>query len=111
VLTKVYKDYTPPLPGDYVWFIQHFGLLGSDGVIPAAKKAIPRQYWFINKKYYDSKFGFAPTGISNQFSLNQIPDLDREMTDPYVIARIERLSSKTKAVINFKVDVEYQSVF
>lgn len=111
MLTKVYKDYTPPLPGDYVWFIQHFGLLGSDGVIPAAKKAIPRQYWFINKKYYDSKFGFAPTGISNQFSLNQIPDLDREMTDPYVIARIERLSSKTKAAINFKVDVEYQSVF
>jgi hypothetical protein len=50
VLTKVYKDYTPPFGGDYVWFIQHFGLSGSDGVIPAAKKAIPRQYWFINKK-------------------------------------------------------------
>jgi hypothetical protein len=94
--TKVYKDYTPPFGGEYVWFIQHFGLLGSDGVIPADKKAIPRQYWFINKKYYDSKFGFAPTGISNQFSLNQIPDLDREMTDPYVIARIEAAFIKDK---------------
>ena len=94
--TKVYKDYTPPFGGEYVWFIQHFGLLGSDGVIPADKKAIPRQYWFINEKYYDSQFGFAPTGISNQFSLNQIPDLDREMTDPYVIARIEAAFIKDK---------------
>jgi hypothetical protein len=63
--------------------------LGSDGVIPADKKAIPRQYWSVNGKYYESMSAFAPTGILDQFSLNQTPDLKREMTDPYVIERIK----------------------
>jgi hypothetical protein len=43
---KVYKHGSNEQ--EYAWFIQHFSLLGSDGVIPADKKAIPRQYWFIN---------------------------------------------------------------
>jgi hypothetical protein len=86
---KVYKDHTPPFGGEYVWFIQHFGLLGSDGVIPADKKAIPRQYWFISGKYYESTFAFAATGIPNQVCLNQTPDLEREMSDPYVIEKIK----------------------
>jgi hypothetical protein len=85
--TKVYKH--EPDEHEYAWFIQHFTLLGSDGVIPADKKAIPRQYWLVNGKYYESTFAFAPTAILNQFSLNQTPDLKREMTDPYVIERIE----------------------
>jgi hypothetical protein len=86
---KVYKDYTQALGSEHVWFIQHFTLLGSDGVIPADKKAIPRQYWFVNGKYYESTSAFAPTGIPNQFYLNQTPDLRQEMTDPYVIERIK----------------------
>jgi hypothetical protein len=74
---------------EYAWFIQHFSLVGSDGVIPADKKAIPRQYWFINGKYYESITAFATGGIPNQIHLNQTPDLEREMTDPYVIERIK----------------------
>jgi hypothetical protein len=84
---KVYKH--DPNEQEYAWFIQHFTLLGSDGVIPAHKNAIPRQYWFVNGKYYESKTAFIPTGISNQFSLNQTPDLEREMTDPHIIERIK----------------------
>jgi hypothetical protein len=87
--TKVYKDYTPPFGGEYVWFIQHFSLLGSDGVIPADKKAIPRQYWFVDGKYYESTFALASTGSPNLFSLNQTPDFKHEMTDPYVIEKIK----------------------
>ena len=93
---KVYRDYTLPFGGEYVWFIQHFGLLGSDGVIPADKNAIPRQYWFVSGKYYESTSAFAPTGIPNQFSLNQTPDLKQEMTDPYVIERIKDAFGKDK---------------
>jgi len=86
---KVYQDYTPPFGGEYVWFIQHFGLLGSDGVIPADKKAIPGQYWFVNGKYYESTIAFGPTGIERHFYLNQTPDFEHEMIDPYVIERIK----------------------
>ena len=86
---KVYKDYTPPFGGEYVWFIQHFGLLGSDGVIPADKKAIPRQFWFVSGKYYESKSVSISTGDPRQFCIAQAPDLEREMTDPYLIQRIE----------------------
>lgn len=86
---KVYKDYTPPFGGEYVWFIQHFGLLGSDGVIPADKRAIPTQYWFANGKYYESINAFGPTGIERHFYLNQTPDFGQEMTDPCLIERIE----------------------
>ena len=86
---KVYKDYTPPFGGEYVWLIQHFSLLGSDGVIPADKKAIPRQYWFVNEKYYESVIALGPTGIERHFYLNQTPDFEQEMTDPYVIERIK----------------------
>lgn len=85
---KVYKDYTPPFGGVYVWFIQHFTLLGSDDVMPADKRAIPRQYWFINGKYYESTSAFTPTANSNQFGISQTPDLEREMNDLYVIKRI-----------------------
>jgi hypothetical protein len=93
---KVYKDYTPPFGGEYVWFIQHFTLLGTDGVIPADKKAIPSTYWFINGKYYESTTAFAPTGISNQIQLNEVPNLERELTDPYVIERIKAAFLKDK---------------
>ena len=86
---KVYKDYIPPFGGEYIWFIQHFGLLGSDGVIPADKQAIPGQYWFVNGKYYESKIEFRPTGIERRFYLNQTPDFEQEITDPYVIERIK----------------------
>jgi hypothetical protein len=86
---KVYKDYTPPFGGEYVWFIQHFGLLGSDGVIPADKKAIPRRYWFIKEKYYESTIAFEPTGIEGHFYLNQTPDFEQEITNPYIIERIK----------------------
>lgn len=57
--TKVYKHGQDEQ--EYAWFIQHFSLLGSDGVIPAGKKAIPRHYSFINGKYYESMtaFGFV----------------------------------------------------
>ena len=75
---------------------QRHSELGSDGVIPADKKAIPRQYWFIKGKYYESMTGFASTGIPNRFCLNQTPDLDREMTDPYVIERIKDAFLKEK---------------
>jgi hypothetical protein len=84
---KVYKHGSKEQ--EYAWFIQHFTLLGSDGVIPADKKAIPTQYWFISGKYYDSKSAFEPAGSPNQICLNQTPDLEREMTDPYVIERIK----------------------
>src|SRR5260370_5414580 len=86
---KVYKDYTPPFGGEYVWFIQHFSLLGSDGVIPSDKEAIPRQYWFVNHKYFESKSTSVFTRISHQFCIAQTPDLEREVTDPYIIKRIE----------------------
>lgn len=92
--TKVYKHGSNE--PEYAWFIQHFTLLGSDGVIPADKKAIPRQYWFVNGRYYESTSAFAPTGILNQFSLNQTPDLKREMTDAYVIERIKDAFIKEK---------------
>jgi hypothetical protein len=93
---KVYKDHTPPSGGEHVWFIQHFGLLGSDGLIPADKKAIPRQYWFITGKYYESTLAFGSTGIPSQIYLNQTPDLKQEMTDPYVIRRIKEAFVKDK---------------
>lgn len=93
---KVYKDYTPPFGGEYVWFIQHLGLLGSDGVIPADKRAIPRQYWFVNQKYYESIIAFGPTGIERHFYLNQTPDFEQEVTDPFLIQRIEAAFLKDK---------------
>lgn len=85
--TKVYKHGQDDQ--EYAWFIQHFSLLGSDGVIPADKKAIPRHYWFINGKYYESMTAFGSSGNPNQIYLNETPDLEREMTDPYVIERIK----------------------
>jgi hypothetical protein len=88
VFVKVYKDYAPPFGGPYVWFIQHFTLLGSDDVMPADKRAIPRQYWFIKGKYYESMSTFTATGIPNQFQISQTADLEKEMTDPYVVQRI-----------------------
>jgi hypothetical protein len=81
---------------EYAWFIQHFSLLGSDDVIPADKRAIPRQYWFINGKYYESTTAFASGSSPNQICLNQTPDLEREMTDPYVIERIKMAFLKDK---------------
>jgi len=91
---KVYKH--GPDEQEYAWFIQHFSLLGSDGVIPADKKAIPRQYWFLNGKYYESTTAFASNGSPYQLYLNQTPDLDREMTDPYIIERIKDAFVKDK---------------
>lgn len=85
---KVYKS-NEPREQEYAWFIQHFTLLGSDGVIPADKKAIPRHYWFISGKYYDSTLAFAFAGTPNQVHLNEAPDLKQEMTDPYVIEKIK----------------------
>lgn len=58
-------------------------------MIPADKRAIPRQYWFIKGKYYESMTAFASSGNSNQIYLNQAPNLEREMTDPSVIERIK----------------------
>jgi hypothetical protein len=81
---------------EYAWFIQHFSLLGSDGVIPADEKAIPRQCWFIKGKYYESMTAFGSTGNPNQIYLNQTPDLDQEMTDLYVIERIKAAFLKDK---------------
>jgi hypothetical protein len=92
--TKVYKH--GPDEQEYAWFIQHFTLLGSDGVIPADKKAIPRQYWFINGKYYESTIAFGSSGGPHRIYLNQAPDLEREMTDPYVIERIKAAFIKDK---------------
>jgi hypothetical protein len=86
---KVYKDYTPPFGGEYVWFIQHFGLLGSDGVIPADKKAIPRQYWFVKGKYYESKSVSVSTGDPRQFCIAQAPDQEQEITDAHLIEKIK----------------------
>jgi hypothetical protein len=91
---KVYKH--GPDEQEYAWFIQHFSQLGSDGVIPADKKAIPRHYWFINGTYYESTTAFASTGSSYQLYLNQTPDLKQEMTDPYVIERIKAAFAKNK---------------
>jgi hypothetical protein len=85
---KVYKDYTPPFGGECAWFIEHFGLLGSDGVIPAHKKAIPRQYWFVVGKYYESKSVSVPTGDPSQLRIAQSPDLE-QVADLYLIERIE----------------------
>jgi hypothetical protein len=93
---KIFKDYTPPFGGEYAWFIQHFSLLGSDGVIPADKKAIPSQYWFINGRYYDSKSASVSTGDPSQFCIAQIPDLGRELSDPYLIERINTAFLKDK---------------
>jgi hypothetical protein len=56
--------------------------------MPADKRAIPRQYWFINGKYYESTSAFTPTANPNQFGISQTPDLEREMNDLYVIKRI-----------------------
>jgi hypothetical protein len=92
--TKVYKHGQDEQ--EYAWFIQHFSLLGSDGVIPADKKAIPRHYWFINGKYYESMTAFGSSGNPNQIYLNETPDLEREMTDPYVIERIKDAFVKDK---------------
>jgi hypothetical protein len=93
--TKVYKHDTQGQ--EYAWLIQHFTVLGTDGVIPADKNAIPRSYWFINGKYYESKIAFAsPTGAPRHLFLNETPDMDREMTDPYVIARIKDAFFKDK---------------
>jgi|SRR5579863_459802 len=93
---KVYKDSAPTFGGEYAWFIQHFGLLGSDGVIPADKRAIPREYWFINGKYYESRFVSVPTGDVSQLRIAQAPDLDREVTDPFLIKRMETAFRKEK---------------
>jgi hypothetical protein len=90
---KVYKIHGPS-EQEYAWFIQHFTLLGSDGVIPADKNAVPRQYWFTNEKYYESKSAFAPTGQPNQFYLSQTPNLKEEMTDPYVVQKIKDAFAK-----------------
>lgn len=93
--TKVYKHDTHGQ--EYAWFIQHFTLLGSDGVIPADKNAIPRTYWYINGKYYESMTAFAsPAGNPHQIFLNETPDMDRELTDPYVIERIKAAFLKDK---------------
>src|SRR4029077_12575111 len=81
---------------EYAWLIQHFSLLGSDGVIPCNKRAVPRHYWFINGKYYESMTAFASTGIPNQVHLNEMPDLEQQMTDPYVIERIKAAFLKDK---------------
>lgn len=85
---KVYKS-PEPTEQEYAWFIQHFTLLGSDGVIPADKNAIPRHYWSISGKYYESTLAFAPTGMPNQIRLNESPDLKQEMTDSFVIEKIK----------------------
>jgi hypothetical protein len=86
---KVYKDDASPLANEYVWFIQQFSLLGSDGVIPADKEAIPNQFWFVDGRYYKSRSAFVPTGIERQVYLSQTPDLQHEMTDSYTIQRIK----------------------
>jgi hypothetical protein len=86
----------PKSQNECAWFIQHFSLLGSDGVIPANKKAVPRHYWFINDRYFESRTAFAPTGVPNQVYLNETPDLEQEMTDPYVIERIKAAFLKDK---------------
>jgi hypothetical protein len=90
------KVHSPQKEQEYAWFIQHFTLVGSDGVIPADKTAVPRLYWFVDGKYYESTSVFGPTGIERQFYINQTPDLTREMTDPYVIERIKDAFVKAK---------------
>ena len=69
-------------------------------MIPADKKAIPRQHRFVNGKYYGSIIAFGSTGIERYFYLNKTPDFAQEMTDPYVIERA--LSLKTKGISNFR---------
>jgi hypothetical protein len=81
---------------EYAWFIQHFSLLGTDGVIPCDKKAVPSTYWYINGKYYESKSVSVSTGDPTQFCIAQAPYLEREMTDPYLIERIEAAFLKEK---------------
>jgi len=81
---------------EYAWFIQHFTLLGTDGVIPCDKRAVPSTYWYINGKYYESKTVSVSTGDPTQFCIAQAPDLEREMTDPYLIERIEAAFLKEK---------------
>jgi hypothetical protein len=90
------RVYNRQKDNEYGWFIQHLSLLGSDGVIPADRKAIPRQYWFINGKYYESKTAFASTGSPFHSDLNQTPDLAHEITDPYLIERTKAAFIKDK---------------
>ena len=79
---------------EHAWFIQHFTLLAFDGVQPIEKTASARRYWFTNGKYYESKSTLAPTGDPRQFSIGQVPDLKQEITDPYLIERIETAFNK-----------------
>lgn len=81
---------------EYAWFIQHFSLLGTDGVIPCDKRAIPNTYWYINGKYYESQSVSVSTGDPSQFSIAQAPYMEREMTDPYLIERIKAAFIKDK---------------
>jgi hypothetical protein len=78
------------------WLIQHFSLLGTDGVIPCDEKAVPNHYWYINGKYYESMTAFTSGSSPNQIYLNETPYLEREMTDAYVIKRIEAAFLKDK---------------
>lgn len=91
---KVYKPNTEGQ--EYAWFIQHFSVLGSDGVIPADKDAIPRNYWYINGKYYESKSVSVTSGDPRQLQIAEGPDLKQEITDPYLIERIRGAFLKEK---------------
>jgi hypothetical protein len=81
---------------EYAWFIQYFGLLGTDGVIPCDKSAVPGSYWYINGEYCMSKLVSVSTADPNQFCIAQAPDLEREMTDSYLIERIKAAFLKEK---------------
>ena len=85
---NVYKDNVNPLTNEYAWFIQHFSLLGSDGVTPADKDAIPNQFWLVDGRYYKSKSALAPAGNERSFYLSQTPDFKCELTDLFTIQRI-----------------------
>lgn len=93
---KVYSSQGSFPSGEYSWFIQRRGLLGSDGVIPAAKNAIPTNLWFVKGKYYQSTIDVVG-GSYPQFRLGETPNFGEEMTDPILIRKIEdafsRLSS------------------
>ncbi len=65
-------------------------------MIPCDKKAVPSTYWYINGIYYESKSVSVSTGDPTQFCIAQAPYLEREMTDPYLIERIEAAFFKEK---------------
>jgi len=52
-------------------------------------------------KYYESITAFASTGIPNRLSFNEAPDLQLEMTDPYVIEKIKVVFIKSESVATF----------